>query len=492
MDHPQRLKPNLSVFDAFAVVAGTTIGSGIFIVSAAIASEVRSPALLLMVWISASGLSLAGALTVAELGAMMPAAGAQYVFLRESYGGMCAFLFGWTVVVVIQTGSVAAVSLVFAKYLGVIVPSVHSRWDLGPASIQGERLAGLALIAFLTTVNTRGLYTGRAVQNLFTVTKMAALFGIIFFALVAPNHQAWRANFGSWSAFVGAGAMSSSILPGFGAAMIGALFSLGGSENLMALGAEVRNPGRSLPLALISGTAIVIGLYLLINFAYLSQLPVLGDPAASTAVGRGISGAQAGRVATAAMEVMWGPAGATLTAILVMVSTVGCLNGLILGGARLMYAMAHDRVFFGTAARLNDSSVPGFALVLQAVWASVLAASGDFGDLLNYMGAAAALFGILTIAAVFVMRIKRPDAIRPYRAWGYPFVPVAHILGSLAILIDVVVVKPKYSLFGLFIVLSAVPLYLWLNRGVRLASVPAEEFWLLPASRSETRFGKTP
>ncbi|MBV8450676.1 MAG: amino acid permease, partial [Deltaproteobacteria bacterium] len=313
--------------------------------------------------------------------------------------------------------------------------------------------------------NIRGLHAGRAVQNLFTFTKISALVVIVLVALViAPNSAALHANFGSATAFFGSGRFSVAIVPAFGAAMIGALFSLGGSENLIALGSEVRDPGRALPVALISGAALVIVLYLLTNLAYLAQLPVLGDPGAASVFERGISGAQSGRVAAATMQVLWGTAGARLTAVLVMVSTVGCLNGLILGGARLMYTMAHDRVFFRIASRLNDASVPSFALLIQALWASILALSGDFGDLLNYLGAAGALFGILTMAAVFVMRAKRPAAHRPYRAWGYPYVPAAHMAGSLAILLNLILVKPKYSLFGLLIVASGIPVYFWLNR----------------------------
>lgn len=467
MEH-HGLKRSLSLLDSFTIVAGTTIGSGIFIVSAGIAREVRSPALLLLVWIAASLMSLTGALTVAELAAMMPAAGGHYVFLRESYGKMCSFLFGWTVIAVIHTGSVAAVAIAFAKYLGVIIPAVHSQWRVGLGSVSGERLVGIVLVAVLTVANTRGLHAGRAVQNFFTFAKIAALALIVLFALaITPNHLALRANFGSWAAFHGAGGLSLGILPAFGAAMIGALFSLGGSENLIALGSEVRNPGRSLPIALISSAAIVTALYLLTNLAYLSQLPLLGDPAAATVFARGISGAQSGRVAAATMEVLWGTMGATLTAILVMISTVGCLNGLILGGARLMFAMAHDRFFFRAAAGLNRAAVPGFALGLQALWASVLALSGDFGDLLNYVGAAGSLFGILTIAAVFVLRVKSPELERPYRVWGYPYVPALHMLASFAILLDLILIKPKYTLFGLLIVLSGAPLYFWLNRGGR-------------------------
>ncbi len=469
------LKTRLSLFDSLSVVAGTTIGSGIFIVSAGIAREVHSAALLLLVWIAAFFMSLTGALTIAELAAMMPATGGQYVFLRESYGGMCAFLFGWTIIAVVHTGSVAAVSIVFAKYLAVLIPAIHSQWHLGFATVTGERLVAIALVTSLTWANVRGLHAGRAVQNFFTVAKISALLLIVTFALlVFPNHAPLVANFGSWENFLGHGGRSIRILPAFGAAMIGAMFSLGGSENLIALGGEVRNPGRSLPVALIIGAGLVILLYLSINLAYLAQLPAVGNPTAHDVFGRGISAAQSDRVAAASMQVMWGSTGAALTSILVMISTLGCLNGLILGGARVMYAMAHDRAFFRIATRLNGASVPGFALAIQAFWGSVLILSGDFSDLLNYMGGAGSLFGVLGIAAVFVMRIKHPNALRPYRVWGYPWVPVLHLLGSLWIFVDLLIVKTRYSVLGLLIVSCAIPVYLWRQKRIgRFETAPA-------------------
>jgi basic amino acid/polyamine antiporter, APA family len=396
---------------------------------------------------------------------MMPVAGGEYVFLRESYGGMCAFLFGWTVVAVVHTGSVAAVAIVFAKYLALLAPAIHTRLSLGFVSIAGERLIAIGLIISLTMANVRGLQAGRAVQNLFTVAKISALLLIVVLALaVLPNHAALRANFGSRVAFLGHGGLTLAILPAFGAAMIGAMFSLGGSENLIALSGEVRNPGRSLPFALITGAGLVVVLYLLINLAYLAQLPLVGSPAATDAFGRGISGAESDRVAAATMQVMLGSKGAWLTALLVMISTLGCLNGLILGGGRLMYAMAHDRAFFRIAAQLNVASVPGYALAIQAGWGAVLVLSGDFSDLLNYMGGAGSLFGVLGIAAVFVMRVKHPQVLRPYRVWGYPWVPALHLLGSLAIVIDLLMVKTRYSVFGLVIVSGAIPIYLWRRR----------------------------
>jgi APA family basic amino acid/polyamine antiporter len=461
------LKPRLTLFDSLSIVAGSTIGSGIFIVSAGIAREVRSPALLLLVWIAASLMSVTGALTVAELAALMPVAGGQYIFLRESYGGMCAFLFGWTIVAVVHTGSIAAVAIAFARYLAVLVPAIHSKLRVGRATFTAEQLVAIGLILTLTLANIRGLRAGRVVQNLFTVAKIAALLLIVVLALaILPNRVAIHANFGSMRAFLGHGGFSLAILPAFGAAMIGAMFSLGGSDNLLALGAEVRNPGRSLPFALITGAGVVIVLYLLMNLAYMAQLPLVGNPAAADAFGRGISGAQSDRVAAATMQVIWGPAGAALTAVLVMISTLGCLNGFILGGGRLMFAMAHDRVFFRIASRLNNASVPGYALAIQAVWSSVLVVSGDFSDLLNYMAGAGSLFAVLGIAAVFVMRIRHPHALRPYRVWGYPWIPLAHLLGSLAIFVDLLMVKTKYSVLGLFVATCAIPVYLWWKRRI--------------------------
>jgi basic amino acid/polyamine antiporter, APA family len=459
--------PRLTIFDSLSIVAGSTIGSGIFIVSAGIAREVQSPALLLLVWVAASLMSVTGALTIAELAAMMPVAGGQYIFLRESYGGMCAFLFGWTIVAVVHTGSIAAVSIAFAKYLAVLVPAIHSKLRAGRVTFSGEQLVAIGLILTLTLANVRGLRAGRVVQNLFTVAKIAALLSIVVLALaVLPNRAAIRANFGSIRAFLGHGELSLAILPAFGAAMIGAMFSLGGSENLLALGAEVRNPGRSLPFALITGAGLVIVLYLLMNLAYMAQLPLLGNPAAADAFGRGISGAQSDRVAAATMQVMWGSVGAALTAVLVMISTLGCLNGFILGGGRLMFAMAHDRVFFRIASRLNGASVPGYALAIQAVWGSILVLSGDFSDLLNYMAGAGSLFAVLGIAAVFVMRLRHPHALRPYRVWGYPWIPLAHLCGSLAIFVDLLMVKTRYSVLGLFVAICAIPVYLWWNRRI--------------------------
>jgi basic amino acid/polyamine antiporter, APA family len=338
---------------------------------------------------------------------------------------------------------------------------------VGLVTFTGEQLVAIGLILTLTFANVRGLRAGRAVQNLFTVAKIAALLSTVVLALaILPNRAAIHANFGGIKAFLGHGGVSLAILRALGAAMIGAMFSLGGSDNLLALGAEVRNPGRSLPFALITGAGVVIVLYLLISLAYMAQLPLVGNPAALDALGRGISGAQSDRVAAATMQIMWGPTGAALTAVLVMISTLGCLNGFILGGGRLMFAMTHDRVFFRIASRLKSASVSGYALAIQAAWASFLVLSGDFGDLLNYMAGAGSLFAVLGIAAVFVMRIRHPQALRPYRVWGYPWIPLAHLLRSMAIFIDLLMLKTKYSALGIVVAACAIPVYLWWKRRI--------------------------
>jgi basic amino acid/polyamine antiporter, APA family len=444
------------------------IGSGIFIVSADIAREVGSPAGLLMVWLVSGLMTIAGALAYGELAAMMPQAGGQYVFLREAYGGVWAFSFGWTLLLVIQTGTIAAVAVAFARFGGVLWPALGSDIFLGAGSfgLSGERVGAIAVIALLTLVNVRGLDMGRLVQNTFTVTKIASLLFIAGLGcLIAPNPGAVRANFGSSTAFFGIRGFSPGLLAAFGAAMVGGLFSADAWATVTFAASEVRNPKRDLPRALALGTGVVIALYLLTNFSYLFELPASSINVAGGAVihvfARGIAGADSDRVAAAAMQMVWGGIGAAITAILVMVSTFGCANGLILTGARVTYAMAHDGVFFAAAGRLNVNSVPAVALVIQGVWAALLAVSGTYSELLDYVIFAQLLFYVLTVAAVFVLRIRRPQVPRPYRAWGYPWVPAAYIAAAVALMADLLVVRPHYTWPGLLIALSAMPVYSW-------------------------------
>jgi APA family basic amino acid/polyamine antiporter len=461
------LKARLSLFDSATIVAGSMIGSGIFIVSADIVRQVGSPAALLAAWIVAGLMTIAGALAYSELAAMMPQAGGQYVYLREAYGQLWAFLFGWTLLLVIQAGTIAAVAVAFARFAGVMWPALGSDLWLGVGSfgLSGERLGAIAVIALLTAANLRGLELGRMVQNWFTVAKILSLLLIVVVGCVLfPNAVAVHANFGTARRFLSSGTPHAGLLAAFGAAMVGSLFSADAWASATFIAAEVRNPSRDLPRALALGTAIVIVLYVLVNVAYLCELSAAGVAGATSVLERGISHAASDRVASAAMQVVWGRAGATLTAIVVMISAFGCANGLILTGARVIYAMANDGVFFAAARRLNRNRVPAFALVIQAIWAAVLTLSGTYSDLLDYVIFAQLLFYVLTVSAVFVLRKTRPDVPRPYRAWGYPIVPAAYIAAAVALMLDLLAVKPRFTWPGLAIVVAGAIVYAGMKR----------------------------
>ncbi len=460
------LRPGLSLFDSSTIVAGSMIGSGIFIVSAEIARQVESPAALLMVWLLSGLMTIAGALAYGELAAMMPEAGGQYVYLREAYGGLWAFLFGWTLLLVIQTGTIAAVAVGFAKFAGVMWPALGPTLWFGTDGIglSNERLAAIAVIALLTAANLRGLNMGRMVQNSFTTAKILSLVLIVALGcLIAPSPAAIRANF-AHADFFGRGDWSVAFVGAFGAAMVGGLFSADAWATVTFTASEVKNPRRDLPLALAIGTGVVIVLYLLTNVAYLCELPAGGASDAPTLFARGIAHAPNDRVAAAAMEMVWGRAGATLTAVLVMISTFGCANGLILTGARVVYAMAHDGVFFAAAGQLNRAHVPAFALVVQAIWAALLTLSGTYSELLDYVIFAQLGFYVLTVGAVYVLRRARPDAARPYRTWGYPWLPAAYIAAAVAMMLDLLILRPRFTWPGLLIAVSGVPVYFLTRR----------------------------
>jgi APA family basic amino acid/polyamine antiporter len=467
----------LGLFDSTMVVVGSMIGSGIFIVSAEMARNVGSPGWLLAAWLLTGVLTVVGALSYGELAAMMPRAGGQYVYLREAFSPLWGFLYGWTLFLVIQTGTVAAVSVGFARYFGALWPwiaddhflvsPVHlsTRYAL---SLSTTQLVGLLLIALLTWTNTRGLEYGRWIQNVFTTAKTGALLGLILVAvLLGWNHAAVADNFGDlWSR---RGAVD--IVPGLSAAtafglfvaicvsQTGSLFSADAWNNITFTAGEVKDPRRNIPLSLALGTFIVIGLYLLANVAYLVTLPFAQ-----------IQHAPADRVATATLNVIFPGAGALIMAVGIMISTFGCANGLILAGARAYYAMARDGLFFRSAGRLNNAKVPAWGLVLQGVWAAFLVlprtydpatrAYGNlYNNLLDYVISAALIFYILTIAGLFRLRRTRRDAERPYRAVGYPFVPALYILGAAAILIVLFVYRPSTTWPGLLIVLLGLPVY---------------------------------
>ncbi len=482
-----RFVRELGVFDATMVVAGSMIGSGIFIVSADIARQVGSPFWLLAVWIATGVLTIVAALSYGELAAMYPDAGGQYVFLREAFGPLPGFLYGWTLFFAIQTGTIAAVAVAFAKFLGAVVPWISAAHRLVPVVLGGslrpdgsvtggldlslstQRLVAILVIAFLTFVNTRGIKTAKWVQNLFTVTKIGALALLVVIPFLGrANPRALEANFSS-GRFFGQAPLDLGFLMIFGAAMVGSLFSADAWNNITFAGEEVKDPRRTLPLSLALGTGIVILLYCLANLAYLMLLPLHGSPEAADVLGRGIQAAAEDRVGTAAVQVIFGSSGAIIMALFVMISTFGCENGLILAGPRLYYAMARDGLFFRGAGLLNRSAVPARGLVLQGIWAALLTLSGTYGNLLDYIIFAALLFYALTIAAIFALRRARPEIPRPYKAIGYPVVPAFYVLAASVIMIDLLIKKPLYTWPGLLIVVAGIPAYYAWRRRQRAA-----------------------
>ncbi len=456
----------LGLIDASAIVAGSMIGSGIFIVSADVARTVGSPGWLLLVWVLNAVITLLGALAYGELAAMMPNAGGQYVYLREAYSPLLGFLYGWTLFLVIQSGTIAAVAVAFAKFLGVLVPWISAEYTLvqvGTVSVSTQRVVAIAVIALLTWSNSRGLREGKIVQNLFTFAKIAALVALILLGLfVARRTEAVTANFETlW----GQTPLSLGFLMLVGGAMVGPLFSSDAWNNVTFTGGEVKEPRRTLPLSLVGGTGLVMLLYCLTNVVYLCLLPLTGSATGETVVARGIQYAAEDRVATAAAYMVFGANAASIMAGAIMVSTFGCLNGLILSGPRLYYAMAQDRLFFARTGQLNAAGVPASGLWLQMAWASLLTLSGTYGNLLDYVVFAALLFYVLTVVGLFILRRTRPNAERPYRAFGYPWFPALYVLAAAAIMLDLLFVKPAYTWPGLLIVLTGVPIFfLWRRR----------------------------
>ncbi len=444
------LVKGLGLFSATTIVMGSMIGSGIFIVSADIARQVQSPGLMIMTWAVTAVLTVIAALSYGELAAMMPQAGGQYVYLREAFGPLSGFLYGWTLFLVIQTGTIAAVAVAFAKYTGVFFPAIAAdRYllRLGSFGVNTEQLLAIGVLVLLTWVNTRGVRTGAMVQNIFTVAKTGALFGLIGFGFFAVRGTAGGAA--NFSGFWQNADWSLATIRLVGVAMVGALFSADAWNNVTFTAGEVRNPRRNVPLALGLGVGSVCLLYIVANFVYLRLLPL-----------EAIQHAPQDRVATAAAGVIFGPLAVQLMAAAIMISTFGCINGMALAGARVYYAMALDRLFFKPVAKLDAAHhTPAVSLVVQCVWASLLTLTGTYNDLLDYVIFAVLLFYMLTIAGVFVLRRRLPDAPRPYRALGYPVLPALYIV--LAVIIEVLLLlyKPNYTWPGLIIVLLGVPVY---------------------------------
>jgi APA family basic amino acid/polyamine antiporter len=479
----------LGLLDSTMIVAGSMIGSGIFIVSADMARQVGAPGWLLVAWLVTGMLTLAAALSYGELAAMMPKAGGQYVYLREAFGPLAGFLYGWTLFLVIQTGTIAAVAVGFARYLGVLVPGVsESTYLVAPIGLGGgyaislstAQLVGVAMIALLTWMNTKGLQLGKVVQNIFTTAKTGALAGLIVLGLlVGYNALAAGANFGDlWTPrgtlqSVGGGLTAATAFGLFVAICVSqtnALFSADAWNNITFTAGEVRDPRRNIPLSLAFGTFLVIGLYLLANVAYLVTLPI-----------ETIQNVPSDRVASATADVIFPGLGATLMAAVILVSTFGCNNGLILAGARAFYAMARDALFFRRAGVLNKHHVPAWALVIQGLWAAVLVlprtvttgANGTvaygnlYGNLLTYVISAALLFYVLTIAGIFRLRKTRPGAERPYRAFGYPIVPTLYIVGALTILVVLLFYQGPTTWPGFALVATGLPAYYFWSRKAR-------------------------
>jgi len=491
MDAPNdKLVRGLGSLDATMIVIGSMIGSGIFITSAESTRLISAPGWLLLAWTMAGLLTVTGALCCAELAAMMPRAGGQYVFLRQAYGPAIGFLFGWTLFLVIQTGTIAAVAIAFAKFAGVFFPAIGTEHYLVrpihlvgayAVSLSTEQLIAVLLILLLTWVNTRGLEVGKLVQNTFTFAKTAALIGLIIVGLLLGWKLSSAARAADWWNPWANGWTPQRAQPGltmvgglalvllFGKAMVGPLFAQTAWTNVTFTGSEVRDPGRTLPRALLIGCGLVVTLYVLANLAYVATLP-LGE----------ITQAPQNRVAVAAMNAVIGPPGASVMAGAILVSTFGCNNGLILAGARVYYAMARDRLFFRAIARTNAQHVPAAALVAQGLWAALLTlprtinadpATGVvrygnvYTQLLEYIVAADLVFYLLLVAAVMVLRRRMPEMPRPYRAWGYPLVPFFAIGLAMLLIVDLAILAPATCGIGFAIVLSGFPAYaLWRSR----------------------------
>ncbi|MHB1298259.1 MAG: APC family permease [Gemmatimonadaceae bacterium] len=463
----------MTLTDATMLVAGSMIGSGIFIVSADMARTLGSPFWLLVAWLLTGVMTMLGALAYGEMAAMYPRAGGQYVFLREAMGPLMGFLYGWTLFVVIQTGTIAAVGVAFGRFLGVLWPAitpdrfawfpqfdVQTPGGLIELGLTPQRLVALLTIWVLTWVNLRGVKEGKFVQTTLSIVKTGALAALILLGLtIGRNADAVAANFGAgfFSGGVGTGGFSSVFVIAFGAALVGSLFSSDAWHGVTSTAAEVKDATRNLPRALVLGTGLVTVLYLLANVSYLSVLPF--DQ---------LQNAPQDRVGTAVAEHIFGASGATLMAIAILVSTFGCNNGLILAGARVYWAMAKDGLFFRKAGTLSRTGVPAWALIAQAVWTSVLCLTGTYGQLLDYVIFAALIFYALTTAGLFVLRVKRPDVPRPYKAVGYPFLPALYILlASFVAIVLLIADKTRaQALPGLVVVLLGVPVYFLTKRSI--------------------------
>jgi basic amino acid/polyamine antiporter, APA family len=491
------VKRTLGLFDTTMLVAGSMIGSGIFIVSSEMSRTVASAGWLLICWILTGVITIFAALSYGELAGMMPNVGGQYVYIKRAYNKFTAFLYGWTVFTVIQTGVIAAVAVAFAKYSSLVFPLYvnvtnpsngsiqqlpffgedHILLSIGSWKINYAQLLAVAMIAIQTWINTRGIQSGKLIQRVFTSAKLLALFGLIVigiyfgwgsgtfhlnFSDTFSNVTQTNFTYDSNGNVTGAETttLSGILLWGaVGAALIGSLFSSDAWNNVTFIAAEIKEPQRNIPLGLFFGTCIVTALYVLANVAYLCLLPVKGSLGAENVIGLGIQFAEKERVGAAALMSVFGTTAQVLMAVLIMVSTFGCNNGLILAGSRLFQSMAQDGLFFKKAGTLNEKAVPANSLVIQGIWAGLLCLTGSYGDLLGYATFASLIFYMITIGGIFILRKKEPDTPRPYKAFGYPLIPALYILITLAICLDLLYFKPGPTFIGLGIVALGIPVY---------------------------------
>lgn len=465
-----QLKRSLNLFDTIMIVSGSMIGSGIFIVSADMTRTLGSPFWVLMCWIISGIITLLAALSYGELAGMMPKAGGQFIYIQRAFGQLTAFVYGWTVFMVIQTGVIAAVAVAFGRFMGVFIPFFDENNKLlmlGNFSVSATQLLAVVSIFFLSYLNSLGVNNGKIIQRIFTSAKLLALFGLILIGVfVGYKTGYWKSNI--QLPFSGSGLSSNTInsdfnyttlLGALGVALIGSLFSSDAWNNVTFIAGEVKEPQKNIPLGLLVGVLIVTVLYVLANVAYFMLLPALGSPEGKTVLDRGIAFAQNDRVGTAALSAVFGQTSAYVMALLIIISTFGCNNGLILSGSRLFQSMANEGLFFNSASFLNKNSVPSKALWYQATWASVLCVSGSYGSLLDYCTFASLVFYIVTISALFYLRKMEPDANRPYKAFGYPFLPAIYILVTALICIDLLIFKTLNTGLGLLIMLIGIPVF---------------------------------
>ncbi|MEI2748249.1 MAG: amino acid permease [Ferruginibacter sp.] len=464
-DTSQSFKPTLSLFDATMVVAGSMIGSGIFIVSADITRNVGSAGWLIAVWLITGFMTLTAAMSYGELSAMFPKAGGQYVYLKEAFNPLAGFLYGWSFFAVIQTATIAAVGVAFSKFIAYLVPELGNNYflfNIGALKVHSGQLLAIAIIIILTFINSRGIKEGKLIQTVFTSAKLIALFGLILFGFILVKDSFWSSNMATgFTAMQDMGADKKGIVPSgwqpiggaallgaIAAAMTGSIFSSDAWNNVTFIAGEIKNPKRNIGLSLFLGTLIVTIIYVCTNLMYLNVLPL-----------NEVAFAADDRVAVAAANKIFPDFGTKLIALLIMVSTFGCNNGLVLAGARVYYTMANDGLFFKKAGKLNAASVPGYALWIQCVVAGAWCLSGRYGDLLDMISFVVVVFYILTIAGIFILRKKRPDAERPYKAFGYPILPALYILLGLGFCILLVLYKPAFVWPGLIIVAAGIPIY---------------------------------